>query len=79
MAPDAPPPTYNAGGRPLGDWVVSAHYDSVRDDLVVSWNSSATSWRRSARGDRHYTGDEIEETLEEIHRHVVRLAVRRLF
>lgn len=77
--PDAHPPTYSAGNRPLGDWAVKVYYDSVRDSLIVTWEASATPWRKSARGDRTFSGEQTEEALAEAEYQGRRLGVRRLF
>lgn len=77
--PDAPAPTYSDSGRPLGDWSVSVHYDSVRDDLVVTWQASATPWKASIHGQRHFAGPEVEEALAEADYRSRVLGVRRLF
>ena len=76
---DAPAPTYSDGGRVLGDWHVRVDYDSVHDDLVVTWAASATPWRKSHRGTRTFAGDEVEPALAEAEYQARRLGVRRLF
>lgn len=77
--PDAPAPTYSDSGRPLGDWSVSVHYDSVRDDLVVTWQASATPWKRSLHGQRRFAGPDLEDALKEADYRSRVLGVRRLF
>lgn len=79
VVPDAPKPTYSDSGRVLGDWWVRVTYDSVRDDLIVSWQASATPWRRSSRGEKRYSGEDIERALAEAEYQGRRLGVRRLF
>ena len=79
VVPDAPKPTYSDSGRVLGDWWVRVTYDSVRDDLIVSWQASATPWRSSSRGEKPYSGEDIERALAEAEYQGRRLGVRRLF
>lgn len=76
---DAPAPSYSASGRQMGDWVVRVHYDAVRDDLVVSWNRTATPHMRSTAGHRRFAGDEVEQALAEAEYRGRVLGVRRLF
>lgn len=77
--PDAPAPTYSDSGRVLGDWWVRVTYDSVRDDLIVTWQASATPWRKSSRGEKRYSGEDVEQALAEAEYQGRRLGVRRLF
>lgn len=79
QVPNAHPPTYSAGNRPLGDWAVKVYYDSIHDDLIVTWEASATPWRKSARGTKTYAGEQVEEALAEAEYQGRRLGVRRLF
>lgn len=72
-------PAYTDSGRQMGDWVVRINYDSVRDDLIVSWNRSATPHLKGTNGHRLFAGDDIEQALAEAEYRGRVLGVRRLF
>lgn len=76
---DAPAPSYTASGRQMGDWVVRINYDSVRDDLIVSWNRDRTPHLKGTSGHRRFAGDEVEQALAEAEYRGRVLGVRRLF
>lgn len=63
----------------MGDWVVRVNYDSVRDDLIVSWNRSATPHTRGTNGHRRFSGDEIEQALAEAEYRGRTMGVVRMF
>lgn len=79
LVPDAPTPQYDSLGNMVTEWVVSARYDAVRDDIVVYWQQEAGPYHKAKTAETHFTPADLEDVVAALQRAVRTLGSRRLF
>lgn len=79
VAPDAPPPTYDAAGNLVAEWMVTVRYDSVRDVINVTQVQEAGPYHKARVQTDTYAPTEVEAIASHLHRVLRILGARRLF
>lgn len=79
MAPDAPPPTFDAHGNLVAEWSITVRYDSLRDDIIVNWRQEAGPYHKAKALEEHYKPQDLEDVIAVIQRAIRILGARRLF
>lgn len=79
MSPDAPAPVYDSHGNQVSDWHVRVGYDSIRDEVTVSWSIAAGPYNKASHGSNSYPPVDLEDAIADVQRSVRICGARRLF
>lgn len=79
MAPDAPPPTYDAQGNLALGWLLVVRYEPTDGAVTLSWTKDGDLFRRTQQGAQAYLPEDMPEVAEAVRQTLVMLANPSLF